>query len=132
MTGRRGAGGIVPPMMAYEELDAWKVCQDLFLDIRTATEPLLEREPDLAHRMRFVSLRAASRIARGTGNASRVSLARCAGAALNYLSELAFLLGMVRALGLMPDDQWCTLDALRGRATFYTGKVAFGRPPEPG
>ena len=131
MTGQIGRGAIMAYMMAYEKLDAWKVCHELCLDVRRATEPLLEREPDLAHRMRFVSLRAAARLARGTGNGSRVTLARCAESSLNYLSELAFLLSMVRALGAMPDDVWCPLDALRGRATFYTFKVAFGGQPEP-
>lgn len=120
---------MLPHMMTFEKLDAWRVCTDLYIAMRKATEPLLETEPDLALRLRFVTLRAPCRIARGTGSGRAAALVAGAGAALNYLSECGFLLGIARVVEAMPEETWCGLDALRGRAAFYTGKIVFGGPP---
>jgi four helix bundle protein len=110
-------------VLAYEQLDAFKVCHDLALRTYRVAEQLNERDPELAAQLWSAALFASGRIARGAGFGSRRMFAFCLDRTLGALSELGYHLTMARTLNLVTEDTERELEGLRGRAVFYTTKL---------
>ncbi len=118
-------------MLAYEELDAFKVCQDLALRTYREAERLNERDPELAAQLWSAALFAPARIARGAGLGKRRRFACCLDRTLGALSELGYHLKMARTLDLVPEESARELEGLRGRAVFYTSKLILDLTEDP-
>ncbi len=113
-------------MLAYEQLDAFRVCHELALRAHRAAEQIDERDPELAAQLWTAALIASGRIARGAGFGSRRMLALCLDRSLGALAEVGYHLKMARALDLMTEETERELESLRGRAVFYTTKLLSG------
>jgi four helix bundle protein len=110
-------------MRRYQDLDAWKSGHELALQVYQATKPMEERDPGLTHRIRFASVRAVGRIAFGSAFESRKRFVLAVSEALGYLHEVGWIIGLIRGLQLLPDEECDRLESLRGRMTFYTQKL---------
>lgn len=119
-------------MMTYQRLDAWKVSHHLTLAVYAATKELPAPETDdLRSRLRHVAMMAPAKLANGAGRQHRGMFRRCVDLAAGFLSELAYLLRVARDLGVLSEEKWQELDALRGRAAFYTWKLYLSLMPKP-
>jgi len=111
-------------MMTYEKLDAWKVSHELVLAVWRATEKWSGPDGEcLRDELRSVALLAPSKLANGSGRLTRKSFQRCVDLALGYLIELGYLLQRGEETGLLTGVRRRELDAVRGRAVFYTTKL---------
>jgi hypothetical protein len=110
-------------MPTYADLDAWKACHALFLAIHADSEKWRERDSSLADCLQRSALKAASKLAFGSGTGSRKMLRHAAEWSAGYLSKLCHDLALATALGLVERERARELDALRGRATFYVWKL---------
>jgi hypothetical protein len=109
-------------MPADEKLDSWKTCHALVLAVYKDTEEAVEREPMTANRLRYLALRAAGKLAFGSGTGSRTMLRHAAEYSAGHLTELGHDLVMTEATGLLSKDRCERLQALCGRAHFYVLK----------
>ena len=132
MTVCRRRTAILRLMPAYEELDAFKVCNELAIRTYRCAEQLDERDPELAAQLWSAALSASGRIARGAGFASRRMFAFCLDRTLAGLSELGYHLQMARTLDLVTEETVRELESLRGRAVFYTTKLLSSLVEDPG
>lgn len=119
-------------MMAFEKLDAWKRCHVLALAVYQATSGRLDQEPDLLGRMRLTSVRAAARIAFGSGSGRVKTLCLAAAHAAGYLSEFGYHLSLVRVMGVLSDGVCARLEHLRARAVEHTEQLMVPREPPSG
>lgn len=113
-------------MMAYEKLDAWKGCHALVLAVHKFTDNKIDQDPRLIMRLRYIALRAAGKLAFGSGTRNRRMFQRAAERSAGYLSEFAYHLAFARVMGLLSEENCKRLDALRGRAAFYTFQLLEG------
>jgi hypothetical protein len=104
----------------YEKLDAWKSSHALTIAAYKAATEAPRSDPRLVRRICDLALRATAKVAFGSGTHSRrmfrAAIARSAG----YLTELGYHLSLARVMGVLPEKVCIELDALRGRATFYS------------
>jgi four helix bundle protein len=112
-------------MSRYEDLDAFKACQELTLAMYPVAEGFEERDPELSVQLWSAALCASSKLARGTGYRNRKMFAACVDRALSALSEMCYLLNMASGLNLISKEDHQRLESLRGRAVFYTMKLIF-------
>jgi four helix bundle protein len=119
-------------VLAYEQLDAFRVCHELALRTYRVAEQLDERDPALAAELWSAALFASGRIARGAGFGSRRMFAFCLDRTLGALSELGYYLTMARTLDLVTEETVRELEGLRGRAVFYTTKLILSLTADPG
>jgi four helix bundle protein len=119
-------------MLAYEQLDAFKVCHELALRVYRVAEQMDERDPELAVQLWSAALCASSKIARGAGSRNRRLFQFCLDRSLCALSEVGYHLTMAHALDLVTEETRRELDGLRGRAVFYTSKLLLGLVEDPG
>ena len=85
----------------------------------------------MADRLQRSALKAASKLAFGSGTGSAKMLRRAAEWAAGYLSQLRHDLAIATAIGLVEQERYRRLDALRGRALLYTWKLILpDLPPE--
>ncbi|MEX0691300.1 MAG: hypothetical protein WD934_06625 [Gemmatimonadales bacterium] len=110
-------------MKSFEKLDAWKVCHALVLATWKATKPILDTERELAHRLRYVTLRAAGRLAFASAVGGSPMFMTAVIRADGYIAEAGYVLDLLRVMGTVPDPTWQELDGLRGRASFYVTKL---------
>lgn len=122
-------------MMTYEKLDAWKGCHALVLAVIPAIRSHGKAEPQLSSLLAYTSGRAAAKLAFGSGTRNRklfrMAVARSAG----FLGEFGYWLSVTRVMGVLPENVFKELDALRGRASFYTWQLLeslIGPPPRKG
>jgi hypothetical protein len=119
-------------MKPYEQLDAWQVCQALTVTSWKATDTILATEPQLANRLRYVTMRATGRIAFGAatghGRMFRTAIIRADG----YLGEAGYVLELLHTRQCLAEETWRELEGLRGRASFYVSKLLMEqiRPPD--
>jgi four helix bundle protein len=119
-------------MLTFERLDAWKVCHELALAAFRVVRSLPESsDSDLLSDLVRSAILAPAKIARGSGTRSRRMFLQCVALAAGHLAELAYYLRLANDLGVLPADKWQELDALRGRAAFYTWKLLDSFGPEP-
>ncbi len=118
--------------MNYEDLDAWKACHALVLATHSSLKQRTQEDHDLLDRLCYTALRSAAKLAFGAGTHNRTMLLHSAERAAGYLSEFAYLTGMIRVMGLLSPTTCTELDALRGRAAFYTLRLltSLVAPPE--
>ncbi len=110
-------------MLSYEKLDAWKGCHSLMLTVYETTKDRIDQDPDLIGGLRWTALRATAKLAFGCGSHNRKLFLLSVERASGSLSEFGYHLALTRAIGLLPSDQCTRLDALRGRASFYTWQL---------
>jgi four helix bundle protein len=133
-TGPERADSQIRPMreMPYRKLDAWKVCHDLCLAVYRATDKLEDgRDGGLVGDLRLAALLAPAKLAHGSARGSTKAFQRFVDLTLGYLSEISYNLELARAIGTIPEDTVKELDALRGRAAFYTWKLYLSLLPQP-
>ncbi len=114
-------------MPRYEKLDSWNACHALVLAVLRETDGI-EREPLTVERLRYLALRAAGKIAFGSGTGSRTMLRRSAELSAGWLTELAYDLDLAEVMGVISRESCERLNALCGRAQFYVMKLVL--PPE--
>jgi four helix bundle protein len=117
--------------MRYDDLDAFRICHELTLQVHAVVKRIDEQDPDLAGELWLAALRAPSRIARGAGCGNRRMFAQCLNRALGALAEMGYHLDLAQPMGLVSDEERRTLEGLRGRAIFYTLKLLTVQQTEP-
>lgn len=110
-------------MMAYEKLEAWKACYALLLAVDEATRGMTERDPQLIHDLVHSALRAGGKLAFGAGTRDKRMFLTSIHQTAGYLSALAYSLSLARVMSLLHEETCARLDALRGRASFYTWQL---------
>jgi four helix bundle protein len=110
-------------MSSYEDLDAFKACQQLTLAVHTVAEGLEEKDPELSAQLWGAALTASSRIARGSGCRNRKMFWLCVDRSLSALAEIEYDLKMGYTLGLISKPDHDHIESLRGRAVFYSTKL---------
>ncbi len=109
--------------MNFEELDAWKACHALVLATDAAIKGRDDHEHDLLDQIAYTAIRSAAKLAFGAGTHNRKMFLRSAERSAGYLSEFAYVLNLVRVMSVLPEKVCAELDALRGRASFYTVRL---------
>lgn len=120
-------------MLAYERLDAWKVSHELAIAVVGVVRSLPESQDNgLMGDLVRAAILAPAKIARGWGTHQRRMFLHCVAMASGHLAELSDYLRLAHETGLLPAEKWKELDAIRGRAAFYTGKLlsSFGPGPD--
>jgi four helix bundle protein len=104
-------------MMPYERFQAWQAAHDLALEVYRLTDrwPREERF-GLTIQLRRAALSAAANIAEGTAKRGRREFRRFLDISLGSLAEVSYLLRFSRDYGLLGEEAWRTLEALRSRA----------------
>jgi hypothetical protein len=110
-------------MLSYQKLDAWKACHALFLAVHEATDAKAEQEPEMVMLLQWSALRSAGKLAFGSGTRNRRMFLHATERACGWLSEVAYQLAVLRVMGLLTEEAHKRLDALRGRAAFYTWQL---------
>ena len=110
-------------MFPYEKLDAHKVLHELAIALYRATDGKQDDDVHeiIAH-LRWAAIRAPAKLAHGSVRGRKVFI-RFVGLVMGYLMEISYLLKAARDLCLIAESKWQELDAVRGRATFYTNKL---------
>ena len=110
-------------MMPYEKFDAWKASHELALEIYRVTEgwPPAERY-QLTAQTRRAALSAPTNIAEGSSKRGAREFRRYLDIARGSLSELSYLLLFSRDRGILDEETFGKVDALRDRA----GKITWG------
>ncbi len=111
------------PMKVFEQHDAWKSCHELVLTTFKEIDGLAGGDKDIRNRLRATCLRAAAKVAFGAGSGNTKMFAHALMRSSGYLSEFAYHLSIARVIGDIPEALCATLDALRGRANFYTRQL---------
>ena len=110
-------------MMTFEKLDAWKSCNELVLTAFKEIAASSGGDKDVRQRLRATCLRAAAKVAFGAGTGSNKMFMQAVMRSAGYLSEFAYHLSIARVIGDLPEGLCAQLDALRGRASFYTWQL---------
>jgi len=103
-------------MRMYERLDAWQLTHALVLAVWRCTDSILATEPELSHRLRYVTLRAGGRIAFASAMSDRQLAHTALCQAGGYVGEAEELLGLLSLMGLLPEAAMHELTDLRERA----------------
>jgi four helix bundle protein len=115
--------GEIGGMMPYERLEAWKVSHELAVDVYWVARELPQHEQyGLASQIRRAAASIPTNLAEGAARQGPREFRRFTDIALGSLSELAYLLRLVRDLGMLDATRWAQLDAERDRA----GKLVWG------
>lgn len=110
-------------MFPYEKLDAHKVLHELVISLYKATDTTKDNDVhEIIVHLRWAAIRAPAKLAHGSVRGRKVFM-RFVGLVMGYLMEIAYLLKTARDVCLIPEAKWQELDAVRGRATFYTNKL---------
>lgn len=109
--------------MTYENLDAWKGCHALALAMLTTAKHTVNREPWLIRRLCDHAVASAGKLAFGSGTRNRRMFRQAVARSAGHLSAFGYHLGLARVMGILPEKECTQLDALRGRAAFYTWQL---------
>ena len=112
-------------MLSHERLKAWELCHELVLGVYRQTErwPLQERY-GLTSQIRRAAVSAPTNLAEGAAKHGRREFRRYVDIALGSVAETAYLLRLAKDLGILPVNDWQTLDELRRRAGGLTWRLA--------
>jgi four helix bundle protein len=104
-------------MMPYERFLAWKVAHELALAIYRETDrwPRAERF-GLTIQLRRAALSAAANIAEGASKRGRREFRRYLDITLGSLAEVSYLLRFSEDYGLLGQEAWASLEAIRSEA----------------
>jgi len=110
-------------MMPYERFEAWKVCDELAVQVYEVTRSFPKYELfGLTSQARRAAFSAPANIAEGSAKPGANEFCRFLNIAIGSLSELSYTLRFCRRVKLFDDDCYKTLDELRRRAGFLTWK----------
>ena len=109
--------------MDYEKLDAYKACDALFKAVHEATKGIMDRDPELLYHLCRNALRATLKLAYGSGTRNRKMFLQSVQRTRGYLSAFAYAVSLARVMGVLSDEVCTRLEALRGRASFYTWQL---------
>ena len=108
-------------MAPYERLHAWRECHELALAIYRVTKQFPSEERyGLTSQTRRASFSAAVNIVEGSARRSRKEFRRFLDIALASLTEVGYALRFCREVGLLPDEEWSSLNDRQSRARFLT------------
>ena len=110
-------------MASFEDLDAFKACQELTLALYKVVEVLEDFDSELSAELWSAALVAPSRLARGSGFRNRKMFWVSADRSFSALSEISYYLNLCDGLGLITKEEHQRLESLRGRAAFYTMRL---------
>lgn len=107
----------------FESLDAWRACHSLALAVYRATADFPQSERfGIVSQARRAAFSAPANIAEGSAKRGPREFRRFLDIALGSLSELTYALLFAREIGLLAEDEWKELDALREEA----GRLTWG------
>ena len=117
-------------MSRYERLHAWRECHELALAVyRTTKQFPAEERYGLTSQTRRAAFSAAVNIVEGCARHSTKEFRRFLDISLSSLSEVGYALRFAREAGLLPEEDWSTLNDRQSRARFLTWQLyrALGR-----
>src|SRR6266550_2705108 len=88
-------------MASFEDLDAFKACQELTLALYKVVEVLEDFDSELSAELWSAALVAPSRLARGSGFRNRKMFWVSADRSFSALSEISYYLNLCDGLGLI-------------------------------
>ena len=111
-------------MAPYEKLHAWRECHELALAVYGVTKrfPSDERY-GLTSQTRRAAFSAAVDIVEGSARRSVKEFRRFLDIALSSLTELGYALRFCREVGVLPTQDWSTLNDRQSRARFLTVRL---------
>src|SRR3989440_7756909 len=111
-------------MLAYERLEAWKLCHELVLAVYAATASFPKHELyGLTSQARRAAFSAAANIAEGAAKRGPAEFRRFLDISVGSLAELAYTLRVARDLKLLDADQWSQVERVRRQAGVMTWKL---------
>ena len=120
-------------MLAYERLEAWRLCHELVLAVYAATTSFPKHELyGLTSQARRSAFSAAVNIAEGAAKRGPAEFRRFLDISVGSLAELAYTLRLARDLKLLDERTWSALERIRRHAGLMTWKLysAVGRAAE--
>jgi four helix bundle protein len=107
----------------YERFDAWREAHQLVLLVYRETKAFPKEELyGLTSQFRRAAFAVPANIAEGSAKKGSREFRRYLDIAVGSLSELAYILRLVRDLGLISDESWSSLDEQRERV----GRLTWG------
>jgi len=111
-------------MMPYERFEAWKVCDELAVQVYEVTRSFPKYELfGLTSQARRAAFSAPANIAEGSAKPGPNEFCRFLSIAIGSLSELSYTLRFCRRVELLDDQHYNQLDELRRRGGFLTWKL---------
>lgn len=111
-------------MMPYERFEAWKVCDELAVQVYLATKTFPKYELyGLISQARRASFSAPVNIAEGSAKPGANEFCRFLNIAIGSLSELSYILRFCRRVDLLIEADYERLEELRRRAGFLTWRL---------
>ena len=111
-------------MMPYERFEAWQVAHQLALEIYGVTDHWPKEERfGLTIQLRRAALSAPTNIAEGAAKRGTREFRRSLDVALGSLSEVSYLLRFSRDRGLLAQESWLAIEAVRSRAGRLTWRL---------
>src|SRR2546421_12087242 len=97
-------------MLAYERLEAWKLCHELVLAVYAATASFPKNELyGLTSQARRAAFSAAVNIVEGAAKRGPAEFRRFLDVSIGSLAEVAYTLGVARDLKFLDADRWAQL-----------------------
>ena len=111
-------------MMPYERFEAWKVCDELAVQVYQVTKTFPKFELyGMTSQARRASFSAPANIAEGSAKPGANEFCRFLNIAIGSLSELAYILHFCRRIELLNECDYKRLDELRRRAGYLTWRL---------
>jgi four helix bundle protein len=111
-------------MAPYERLHAWRECHALALAVYRATKRFPSEERyGLTSQARRAAFSAAVDIVEGSSRRGPREFRRFLDIALASLTEVGYALRFSTEAGLLPDDEWSTLNDHQCRARYLTWQL---------
>jgi len=111
-------------MLPFERFEAWQACHKVVLAVYKATDKFPREELyGLTSQSRRAAFSAPANIAEGSAKRGRKEFRRYLDISIGSLSELAYALIVARDRGFLKQNEWESLERLRGRAGFLTWRL---------
>jgi four helix bundle protein len=111
-------------MAPYERLHAWRESHELALAVYAVTKGFPRQERyGLTSQVRRAAFSAAVNIVEGSARRSTKEFRRFLDIALSSLTEVGYALRFAREAGLLPDEDWASLNDRQNRARFLTWQL---------
>jgi four helix bundle protein len=110
--------------MPYERFEAWKVCDELAVEVCRVTRSFPKHEQyGLTSQARRAAFSAPVNIAEGSAKPGAAEFCRFLNISIGSLSELAYTLQFCKKLELLAEPDYGRLETLRRRAGFLTWRL---------
>jgi four helix bundle protein len=120
----RAFARILASMMPYERFEAWKVCDELAVQVYQVTKAFPKYELyGMTSQARRASFSAPVNIAEGSAKPGANEFCRFLNIAIGSLSELAYILRFCQRVALLREADYRRLEELRRRAGFLTWRL---------